>query len=111
MQCCSVCCQGDIPKRFNSVPFQAGLRLCPAAGVRQRRLQTLLQRAVGAVMSHVHAPDVAVGSITAEDVLLLAHIHGEELPRRFEDVVVVRRAAVQLRVRLWVAWGSILWRH
>lgn len=65
---------------------------CPCllpAGARRTTLATFVRGALDAALSRLHVPEVAVGSIQLHGATVDAHVHGEELPRRFQDVSVV----------------------
>ena len=59
------------------------------AGYRRGTAQALLRQALDMLLSGVKVPQVALGSIGLEGATLLAHIHGEAVPRRFDDVSMV----------------------
>lgn len=58
-------------------------------GARRTTLGTFVRGALEAAVSRLHVPEVAVGSIQLQGATVDAHVHGEELPRRFQDVSVV----------------------
>lgn len=62
----------------------------PRAGNRRGTLHSFLRGALEASLSRLRVPEVALGSIQLYGAVG-AHIHGEALPRRFQDVAVVRR--------------------
>ena len=60
------------------------------AGNRRTTLQTFVRGALEAALSRVAVPEVALGGIQVEGATLDAYIHGEALPRRFENLSAVR---------------------
>ena len=64
-----------------------------AAGNRRYTLNGFLRDVLEAAVSRLAAPEVALGAIQLQGLTLDVHVHGEELPRRFQDVSAVRAAA------------------
>ena len=58
---------------------------------------------MNAAASHLRGIEVALGSIQVQNGTVDAHVHGEVLPRRFEDVAVVRVCAVPAHLLLLLA--------
>jgi hypothetical protein len=67
----------------------ASAHLAVPAGQRRSTLQTYLQAALDAAITRLQAVEVAVGSVAVTGATVDAHVHGDALPRRFEDVSLV----------------------
>lgn len=78
--------------------MRPGLSLwaCYSAGNRRSTLQTYVRMAVDAAASQLRGVEVALGGIQVQGATVDAHVHGEALPRRFEDVAVVRACCLCL---------------
>jgi hypothetical protein len=85
-------------------------RSCDAvAGNRRSSVQTFVRAALDAAASRAAAVEVALGGVEVHGASVDAHVHGEALPRRFQDVTAVScgRGSMQLQSLCLHGFGTL----